>query len=46
MALSLDVSSADVAYRESLGEKVWLPRDSKERRMQASRGGLQDGLAL
>lgn len=31
MALSLDVSSADVAYRKSLGKALLLPRGSRER---------------
>lgn len=33
MALSLDVSSADVAYRKSWGEMLLLSRGSKEGRM-------------
>lgn len=39
MALSLDVSRADVAYRESLGEMLLLPRGSKKERVQAASGG-------
>lgn len=44
MALSLDVSSADVAYRKSLDEMLLLPGGSKERRVQAASGGLKDSL--
>lgn len=46
MARSLDVSSADVAYRESFCEMVLLPRDSKDRKMQAPCGDLKDSLDL
>lgn len=44
MALSLDVSSADVAYRKSWGEMLLLSRGSKEGRMQAATGSLKDTL--
>lgn len=36
MALSLDVSRADVAYREGLGKMPLPPKDPNGRRMQAA----------